>query len=308
MRRSIVGVVSLAALAALALAPRPSSSQFAPDDPAARTLLATNLTDAMIHPAKGEDTDFFIRAGGVPNIFFLVDSSGSMERLPPDGPATYGGAAPTMPPGVLLSNPGSALAVTAARTGRTLLGCGLDPATQTNPAFAGSQAILHVQGRKFYPPCGQAQNGALVGAPYAGHPGLVAGGADYAFEMSNLPLLHRLGQHGDLAGEPGRLRPDLLQRGAEQHPGPERAVGEGPRLPRLDPAHERLRADRQRLQPQLREGLDRERAPGDAPGEERPRRIASIDQFCDEQGTVALANGQVPAAVCKTCLKEAGWY
>jgi type IV pilus assembly protein PilY1 len=35
--------------------------------------------------AKGEDSDFFTNQGGVPNIVFLLDNSGSINRMAPDG-------------------------------------------------------------------------------------------------------------------------------------------------------------------------------------------------------------------------------
>ena len=39
----------------------------------------------LVSWAKGEDADFFTNQGGVPNIVFLLDNSGSINRMAPDG-------------------------------------------------------------------------------------------------------------------------------------------------------------------------------------------------------------------------------
>lgn len=57
---------------------------------------------ALANWAKGEDSDFFTNQGGVPNIVFLLDNSGSINRMAPDGAvntwgtqgATYGCQSP----------------------------------------------------------------------------------------------------------------------------------------------------------------------------------------------------------------------
>ncbi len=49
------------------------------------SLLASSFGDAVINPPGGEDTDFFVNSGGVPNVMFVLDTSGSMVRMPPDG-------------------------------------------------------------------------------------------------------------------------------------------------------------------------------------------------------------------------------
>jgi type IV pilus assembly protein PilY1 len=66
----------LAALAVLAAA----APGLAADD------AACNLyPQAALSYAKGEDSDFFTSQGGVPNVVFLLDSSGSINRMAPDG-------------------------------------------------------------------------------------------------------------------------------------------------------------------------------------------------------------------------------
>jgi type IV pilus assembly protein PilY1 len=54
-------------------------------DTAACSLFASSYSDAILNPPTGEDSDFFVNTGGVPNLMFLLDTSGSMVRLPPDG-------------------------------------------------------------------------------------------------------------------------------------------------------------------------------------------------------------------------------
>jgi type IV pilus assembly protein PilY1 len=55
------------------------------------SLATASYADAIINPPSGEDTDFFVTSGGVPNLMFLIDNSGSMMNMPPDGAAdTWG--------------------------------------------------------------------------------------------------------------------------------------------------------------------------------------------------------------------------
>jgi type IV pilus assembly protein PilY1 len=309
MRRSTFGIALLALVATIALAPHSSSSQVAPDDVAARTLLATNYADAVMHGAKGEDTDFFIRAGGVPNIFFLVDTSGSMERLPPDGPATYGGRNPTLPPGALVTDPSSGLQQTAAFTSAArMVGCGLDPVSNASPGFSSSQAIQHIQSRRFYPPCGKAHNPALVGAPYAGHAGLVVGGADYAFEASICPYYTPSNSQAVWPDNQGGYDPDYY------NPAPNASA-----IPSTLWADDLVYHDSALLvsaygrnTAAFRHNFGKGWDSGQDPPAAYPYRTATgyatIDQFCADQGTTALPNGQVPSDVCRQCLRTTGWY
>ncbi len=308
MRRSRVGIVLLAVAAAIALSPHSSSSQVQPDDVAARTLLATNLADAVINPAKGEDTNFFIRAGGIPNIFFLVDTSGSMERLPADGPAFYGGASPTMPPGVLLADPTNAGAQNTARNNRTILGCGLDAVSSSTPAFSGNEMILHLKSRKFFPPCGAAQDPSLVGAAYAGHPGVVATGADYAYQSSICPYYTPSNNLTVWPDNRGGFDPDFYVENPNDSQIPNTLwvkdlVYHDSIL--LTGAYAR---NGNAFGHNFGKGWAATAPPTTYPVQSSAGAYASIDAFCDEQGTTALANGQVPSDVCKQCLKQAGWY
>jgi type IV pilus assembly protein PilY1 len=54
-------------------------------DAASCSVTVSSYADAVINPPSGEDTEFFVSSGGVPNIMFVLDTSASMRRLPPDG-------------------------------------------------------------------------------------------------------------------------------------------------------------------------------------------------------------------------------
>ena len=64
------------------------------DQSAAFRLYAGSYMDSMLNPPKAEDVEFFTQSSGVPNIMILLDNSGSMRRLPPNGPGFLGGTAP----------------------------------------------------------------------------------------------------------------------------------------------------------------------------------------------------------------------
>ncbi|HSN91483.1 MAG TPA: hypothetical protein VLS93_09660, partial [Anaeromyxobacteraceae bacterium] len=65
--------IAAAALAALLLWPAAAPAQ----DEAACSLGGSSYADAILNPPKGEDTDFFTTTGGVPNVAFLLVTSGS---------------------------------------------------------------------------------------------------------------------------------------------------------------------------------------------------------------------------------------
>lgn len=54
-------------------------------DVASCSLATSSYADAVINPPRGEDTEFFVSTGGVPNLMFLIDTSGSMMNMAPDG-------------------------------------------------------------------------------------------------------------------------------------------------------------------------------------------------------------------------------
>src|SRR5512138_1704038 len=81
MKRTVLAALLAAAVAAAVLAPIHLLA-----DLASCSVNASSFADSVLNPPKGEDTEFFVSSGGgVPNIMFVLDTSGSMLRLPPDG-------------------------------------------------------------------------------------------------------------------------------------------------------------------------------------------------------------------------------
>ncbi len=80
MKRIAAAIAVAAAVAAIVLAPVLLLA-----DTASCSVAVTSYADSVLNSPKGEDTEFFVSSGGVPNIMFVLDSSGSMLRLPPDG-------------------------------------------------------------------------------------------------------------------------------------------------------------------------------------------------------------------------------
>jgi type IV pilus assembly protein PilY1 len=155
---------ALAALAVLSF-PHDSASQTC-GDLAARNLMVGAASDAVVNPPGQEDNQFFSSQAGFPNIFFLLDTSGSMQRLPPNGP-----------PG---DNVGT-LPVTG------MVGCGYDPqygGTALLPAGQTSTVLDLVAARVYHSPCGAT--GKPEGQPYMGDTSL-ATGVDYAAAAAVCP-------------------------------------------------------------------------------------------------------------------------
>jgi len=82
--------LALAAAAAALLLPGSGAAAPACDEGTARNLLFTSRIASILHPSDKEDVEFFTSRGGAPNVLIVLDTSGSMERLPPDGPHSLG--------------------------------------------------------------------------------------------------------------------------------------------------------------------------------------------------------------------------
>lgn len=171
MRRSIVLVLATASAVALLVRPGATSSQSTPLDKAARNLLATSYADAMLNPAQGEDTEFFITRGGLPNVMFVLDTSASMQTLPPNGPTSYTGNG-SLPPD-------------------DVIGCNLEQRGDVADvlAFQASALVAELSKRKFSTACGRAKSANVFGERYLGHPGQssLPSPKDYADEAEVCP-------------------------------------------------------------------------------------------------------------------------
>jgi type IV pilus assembly protein PilY1 len=188
-------LVLLGAAAAAFLAPYAADSGTCATDQAAMDLLATSWADTQLNGPKGEDTAFFTSKGGVPNIMVLIDTTGSMNRLPPDGPNYYGAA---LPPGYYdgAADQTAAYAANATTTvprytastawtsptpNTRIVGCGLDSVSAASTAFTSSAMYQTLMNRRFYPPCGTAVDPTLVGAGFKNQ------ATDYAAQMTVCP-------------------------------------------------------------------------------------------------------------------------
>jgi type IV pilus assembly protein PilY1 len=123
MRKNLLRTLAALALLAVLSFPHDSLSVACVDPAPARTFYAGALADAILNPPTGEDNQFFTSSGGIPNIFFLMDTGASMGRLPPNGPISLGlptagapgcGTDPTL--GGLDANAATMIALLGART------------------------------------------------------------------------------------------------------------------------------------------------------------------------------------------------
>jgi type IV pilus assembly protein PilY1 len=154
---------------------------------AAFGLSGSSYMDSQLNPPPGEDVEFFSSTGGVPTIFFLVDSSGSMQRLPPNGPGFYGNPLPPLndiqcPTGGDGYDTGCANRnVPDDDTKKALpnvAGCGLD--TVSGAYDGGGFAIGDIVARSFATTCGAALAPAAYLAGYNAS-------YDYAHQASVCP-------------------------------------------------------------------------------------------------------------------------
>jgi type IV pilus assembly protein PilY1 len=89
MTRTLRALAVAAAVAVVVLAPVALLA-----DVASCSLMASSYADSIVNPPKGEDTDFFVSSGGIPNLMFLLDTSGSMQNMAPDGAGGWGSFEP----------------------------------------------------------------------------------------------------------------------------------------------------------------------------------------------------------------------
>jgi hypothetical protein len=87
MNRKLLAVLVAAAAAGAVLVPVHLLA-----DIASCSVTLSSYADAVVNPSRGEDTEFFVSTGGVPNVMFVLDTSGSMRRLPKDGAAQSWGS------------------------------------------------------------------------------------------------------------------------------------------------------------------------------------------------------------------------
>ncbi len=290
-----VFLLSVAALLGLCLAPHAVPQAATCGDPAARNLLASSYMDALLNPSKAEDTDFFTRSGGVPNIMFLVDTSTSMRRLPPNGPSLPDldpAIDVTSFPGVTLADPADGTQQSAAFSSPLrIVGCGEDTDT-VGTSFPELMKLVNAIGaRRFHPPCG-ATMVALNNQPYGGD------GVHYAAEMAVCPY------YGHPSGGKEGFDPDSYD-GINQ--------ASNKFFTETLVFHDTLGS---------RDLLDSVNFPGSLTtfghnfgdswtGQTLAPYVGnnpkSIDEFCNAQGTAPQGTSN-QSAICKSCLKNRGWF
>ncbi len=159
---------------------------------AAFSLYGSSYLDSQLNPPPGEDVEFFSSSGGVPTIYFLIDSSTSMQRLPPNGPGFYTGSLPDLndvncpkggdsyDPGCKNQNvPGGSKIPPPG-----VIGCGDPSIDSVSATYAGSGwAIGDILARKFAPVCGKARDSDVLNQLY----NYDGAGKDYAYESSACP-------------------------------------------------------------------------------------------------------------------------
>lgn len=314
-------LLALGAAAATVLAPYAADSGTC-GNPAARDLLATSYADAQLNGAKGEDTNFFTRAGGVPNIMVLLDTTGSMNRLPPDGPNYYGAALPpgyymgtgetnsTTQAAALAANDTTTVPAYTATTNWTspavntrVVGCGLDSVSSTSAAFTGSAMYQILSTRRFYPPCGTAVDPTLVGAEYQGQ------AIDYADQMKVCPYF--TSSNNQAVGAPG-FDPDYYDATDPQATSSgSKTVYFGKNLVFHDNPDMNANWSRSTTLPFGHNFGGGFSSSGLAPHLDKTGGGKStIASFCAQQGTGTpqMQGGMSHAAICEQCLTTRGWY
>jgi type IV pilus assembly protein PilY1 len=175
------------ALAALCCALSPVAARPQTCSTAAFSLFGGSYMDSQLNPPPGEDLEFFTSSGGIPTIYFLLDNSGSMQRLSPNGPGFYVNPPPPLndvncPTGGDVYDPGCKNQNVPGGNKKVappgVVGCGLDSVSA--PYAGGGTAIGDILLRSFSTPCGQVVDAAAYLAGYNSS-------YDYAHEASVCP-------------------------------------------------------------------------------------------------------------------------
>lgn len=320
----------LAALTLL-LSPGDTRSQTTCGDDAARNLMVSSLMDTWLNPPAGEDQQFITREDTTfPNIMFLLDTSGSMQRLPPDGPGSLGGSSqactadsqcparytctsghckPALPAGALIDNPASSTQQTAAFTAPRVVGCDDDPIFNATPNVGDNPMLASIPTRRFYTPCGTAAT-VSVGSPYAGHASVVTGGVDYAREYINCPYYTSSNnqQTGGLGFDPDfyAQSPSGTETTANGKPaffGRDLVFHDANYVPVVTGEwnYERTNLD---FRTNFGNGWTDNAV---FPVRRSNNDAATIAEFCATQGTTPQGL-RSRAEICQSCLEKKGWY
>ena len=317
--------LALAAAAAALLLPGSGAAAPACDEGTARNLLFTSRIASILHPSDKEDVEFFTSRGGAPNVLIVLDTSGSMERLPPDGPHSlgFGGGAYTtanpiigtdVPQGFLVTNRGSTTQqnnALAAPVATRVVGCGLDPVSAAQANFMTFPQLASIDTRRFSPPCpNEFADLTLKGQPYQGHT------RDYADSMKVCPRFVSAAdpQH---VGDPG-FDPDYYVN-SNNLTGGGGVAGRINFFPRDLVFHDNeavgsYGTNNLAFGHNFGDGwsdsnLFPARIPWGPPAGYTAGDIASIDGFCETfKGNTVMQGLLSRSDICKSCLKTKGWW
>lgn len=305
MRKVLIAAAVVTAVV-IVFTPFLAPSQVTCPNDAARNLMVTNYMDSLLNSPKGEDTEFFTIEGSVPNLMFVVDTSGSMQRLPPDGPAYMGGppASTPRPAGYVITSRSNSTQQTNAYNSGRVVGCNLDPVFNSTSNVGDNAMLQSITTRRFYSPCGQAVDQTTIGDAYRGHYGLVTGGVDYGAQMTVCP--HYTPSNSQQTGDPG-FDPDYYSSTPTATTVGSKPVYFGRDLVFHD-------SDLFNAAYSYSSSLAFHHNFGNGwtdsavyPAKISSSTLADIDSFCNLQGTAAQGTSD-RASICKLCLKQAGWY
>jgi len=320
--------IALAAVAvAIVALPHDSSSQVC-DDGTARNLLLGARIDQAINPPDKEDVEFFSSRGGAPNVLIVLDTSGSMERLPPDGPHSlgYGGGAYTGANPVIGTDVPQSFQMNGGRSNTTTqnnalaatvatrpTGCGLDPVSAAAPNLMTFPQISSVDARRFNPPCPvEFTDTTLKGQPYA------TDAIDYADKMKVCPYFLNAA-NPQATGAPG-FDPDYYTATAGALTGGGGVAGRVNYFPKDLVFHDNEAVGSYAYSSTLPFGhnfgdgwadgaLYPARVPPSPPAPYVANTIATVDGFCDTfKGNTVLQGTRTRADICKECLHKKGWW
>ncbi len=298
LRGSIRIAMAAGAAALLALSSHGANAGTCEDD-AARNLLAASYTDSVLHPPDAEDRELLYKDSGYPNILVLFDSSSSMRRLPPNGPAFVGGSNPSLPPGVFLADPTQNAQQTTALAAARVVGCGIDPVSQAEAGFLTSDWYLGMELRRFNTPCGKAVTSSVLGTAYQGQ------ATDYAAQMTVCP---HFTPSDNLATGAAGFDPDYYDSGSDT------AVttnGKPNFFGRSLVFHDSVAVgstyDYSATAPFRHNFGDGWTATDVYPYKTGSNTRASIATFCAAQGA-SLQGTLTRSQICTTCLNDKGWF
>jgi type IV pilus assembly protein PilY1 len=301
----------------LALRAAPAAAQTCSTGAAARGAVASSYFDTLLNGSDKEDAQFFTKSGGIPNIFFLLDNSASMVRLPPNGggfyPETYPPLAdPSCPTGGDSKDPDCKYKALNAfdadcndMANCPVIGCGDDA---VSAGYAGARTLIGwFRARQFFPPCGTTLTDGLFGTRYGyDAAGTFVGGdvIDYAAQSSKCPYYAQGANAIHIPDADGKAGFD-----------PDFYCGSGGTAPNLTCSGQKPNFfDKSPVFHDAVVNIETG-SPGDGwthaavfPAK-KGNTVLSVDDFCADLYTAGVQQGTVKKReICSSCLKKRGFF